>query len=165
MRKEYTLRVIGNTPDIENMYKNHTHYNKGDSGIDLFNVEDILIKKGECSKIKFGISCELLCQEVDNEGNKIGEEYNVSYLLIPRSSIIKTPLRMSNSIGLIDAHYQNNICAIVDNIKDEDYLVLKGTRLFQLVSPDLTPFNNLEVVKTFTKPEMNRKGGYGSTGK
>lgn len=164
MKKEYTLRVIGNTQEIENMYKNHTHYNVGDSGIDLFCTENIQIKQGESAKINFGISCELLCVDVKEDGNK-SEPYNVSYLLLPRSSIIKTPLRLANSIGLIDAYYQNNISAYVDNIKNTDYNVLKGTRLFQLVTPDLTPFKLLEVVKEFTNPELNRKGGYGSTGK
>lgn len=164
MKKEYTLRVIGNTQEIENMYKNHTHYNIGDSGIDLFCTENIQIKQGESAKIIFGISCELLCVDVKEDGNK-SEPYNVSYLLLPRSSIIKTPLRLANSIGLIDAYYQNNISAYVDNIKNTDYNVLKGTRLFQLVTPDLTPFKLLEVVKEFTNPELNRKGGYGSTGK
>jgi dUTP pyrophosphatase len=164
MSKEYTLRVIANTPEIENMYKNHTHYNVGDSGIDLFCTENIQIKQGESAKIKFGISCELLCVDIKDDESK-GEPYNVSYLLLPRSSIIKTPLRLANSVGLIDAHYQNNISGFVDNIKTEDYNVKKGTRLFQLVTPDLIPFKSLEVVKEFTKPELNRKGGYGSTGK
>lgn len=160
MTKEYILRVIANNEEVENMYKNHNHYNVGDSGIDLFCTENIHIKQGESAKIKFDISCELLCFDSD-----LSEPYNVSYLLLPRSSIIKTPLRLANSIGLIDAHYQNNICAFVDNIKNVDYDVLKGTRLFQLVTPDLTPFKSLEVVKEFTNPELNRKGGYGSTGK
>jgi len=165
MKKEYTLRVIANTPEIENMYKNHTHYNVGDSGIDLFCTENVQIKHGESAKINFCISCELLCVDVKDDGSQ-SVPYNVSYLLLPRSSIIKTPLRLANSVGLIDAHYQNNISAFVDNIKTDGHFdVVKGTRLFQLVTPDLTPFKSLEVVKEFTKPELNRKGGYGSTGK
>ena len=165
MKKEYTLRIIANTPEIENMYKNHTHYNVGDSGIDLFCTENVQIKHGESAKINFGISCELLCVHKEWNGSQ-SKPYNVSYLLLPRSSIIKTPLRLANSVGLIDAHYQNNISAFVDNIKMEGHFdVVKGTRLFQLVTPDLIPFKSLEVVKEFTKPELNRKGGYGSTGK
>ena len=164
MTKEYILRVIANNEEVENIYKNHTHYNVGDSGIDLFCNENTQIKQGESGKIKFDISCELLCIDIKENGDK-SDPYNVSYLLLPRSSIIKTPLRLANSIGLIDAHYQNNICAFVDNIKNVDYNVLKGTRLFQLVTPDLTPFKSLEVVKEFTNPKLNRKGGYGSTGK
>ena len=164
--KQYNLRIIGNTQEIENMYKNHTHYNVGDSGIDLFCIEDVRVNQGESAKINFGISCELLCTELDQNGNALCLPYNVSYLMLPRSSIIKTPLRLANSVGLIDAHYQNNISAFVDNIKTSGHFdVLKGTRLFQLVAPDLTPFSSLNVVTEFTKPELNRKGGCGSTGK
>ena len=39
-----------------------------------------------------------------------------SYMLVPRSSISKTPLRMANSIGIIDAGYRGEIMAAVDNI-------------------------------------------------
>ena len=39
-----------------------------------------------------------------------------SFLLLPRSSISKTPLRLSNSVGLIDAGYRGELQAPVDNI-------------------------------------------------
>ena len=39
---------------------------------------------------------------------------------MPRSSISKTPLRMSNSVGLIDGGYRGEIMASVDNISDDD---------------------------------------------
>ena len=55
------------------------------------------------------------------------------YYLYPRSSISKTPLRLCNSVGIIDAGYRGNIMAFVDNI-DEDYDL--GTRLFQLCDPN-----------------------------
>ena len=37
---------------------------------------------------------------------------------MPRSSISKTPLRLANAVGLIDAGYRGEIMAAVDNIKD-----------------------------------------------
>jgi len=156
--KEYTLRIIANNEEIENLYKNHSYYNEGDSGIDLFCSEDVIIKAGETKKIKFDISCEIVCVDKD-------KVYNTSYLLLPRSSIVKTPLRLANSIGLIDAYYRDNICAFVDNIKNEDYEVKKGTRLFQLVVPSLQPFHKVKVSKYFINPEKNRNGGFGSTNK
>ena len=30
---------------------------------------------------------------------------------------LRTPLRLANSVGIIDAGYRGNICAVVDNIK------------------------------------------------
>ena len=39
------------------------------------------------------------------------KKINCSYYLYPRSSISKTPLRMSNSTGIIDAGYRGEIIA------------------------------------------------------
>ena len=52
---------------------------------------------------------------------------------MPRSSISKTPLRLANSIGLIDGGYRGEIMACCDNIKDYEYTIEKGQRLFQLL--------------------------------
>lgn len=157
---KYIFRIIPNNKTVADMYENHSHYNEGDSGIDLFCTEDITISPGDTKKIKFDISCEMV--QVDEDGTYIK---NVSYWLLPRSSIIKTPLRLANSLGLIDAHYQNNIMAFVDNIKKEQYFVEKGTRLFQITTGDLTPISNIQVVHKFLNQDKNRGGGYGSTGK
>ena len=54
--------------------------------------------------------------------------------------ISKTPLRMSNSIGLIDGGYRGEIMAYCDNIKDFEYTINKGERLFQLVAVDNSPY-------------------------
>lgn len=157
--KKYILRIIPNNTEIGNLYKNHSHYNEGDSGIDLFFTEDITVKAGETKKINFGISCEIICIDENKQ-----DTYNISYLLLPRSSIVKTSLRLANSIGLIDAHYKNNIMAFVDNIKTEDYTIEKGTRLFQLVVPSLKPIHRIEVSDHFINSKK-RNGGFGSTGK
>ena len=105
-------------------YSNHRHFHKGDAGLDLYILEDQTIKSGETVKIKLGISCENTSQK--------------GYFLFPRSSISKTPLRLANSIGLIDGGYRGEIMAVCDNIKDYDFSVSKGDRLFQLVSADLS---------------------------
>ena len=45
-----------------------------------------------------------------------------------RSSISKTPLRMSNSIGLIDGGYRGELKVYVDNISDDPFELKKGNR-------------------------------------
>ena len=86
----------------------------------------------------------------------------VTYYLFPRSSISKTPLRMANSIGLIDGGYRGEIMAMCDNIKTECHTVKKGQRLFQLVATDSSPIT-YELVESL---EMTTRGtgGFGSTG-
>ena len=129
-------------------YKNHGHFHDGDAGLDLYVLENIDFEPGETKAIKLGISCE--------------PEDGKAYYLFPRSSISKTPLRMANSIGLIDGGYRGEIMAVCDNIKAESYSVKKGQRLFQLVATDSSPIT-YELVESL---EMTTRGtgGFGSTG-
>ena len=143
----FKMKTINKLAD--NYYKNHGHFHEGDSGLDLYVLEDILIKKNETVLIKLGISCESL--------------ENKSYYLIPRSSISKTPLRMSNSIGLIDGGYRGEIMASCDNIKDFQFIAKKGERLFQLVATDSS---SISYSMTDDLSSTSRgEGGFGSTGK
>ena len=82
---------------------------------------------------------------------------------MPRSSIAKTPLRLCNSIGLIDGGYRGEIMAEVDNIKGEDYTVEPNQRMFQLVAMNGSPIS-FEIVNELSKSSRG-KGGFGSTGK
>tara|TARA_B100002052_G_scaffold298156_1_gene330788 strand:- start:752 stop:1189 length:438 start_codon:yes stop_codon:yes gene_type:complete len=131
------------------IYSNHSHFHKGDSGLDLYVLEDLNFDAFETKKIKLGISCET--------------EDGKSYFLFPRSSISKTPLRMANSIGLIDAGYRGEIMAVCDNIKNYSYQIKKGERLFQLVSNDLSEIE-FKIVDSLSDSSRG-KGGFGSTGK
>ena len=130
-------------------YLNHGHFHDGDAGLDLYTLCDIEFLPGETKVIKFGIACE----SIDAK----------SYFLLPRSSISKTPLRMSNSIGLIDGGYRGEIMAMCDNIKTYKHNVKKGDRLFQIVSADLSPIN-YKIVKSLSNTSRG-EGGFGSTGK
>jgi dUTPase len=96
-------------------------------------------------------------------GLKIEEE--VHYRLVPRSSICKTNLFMANSEGIIDMSYRGPIKAPVKNFMIQSpSKVEEGTRLFQIVAPDLGWIK--EVVLVDSLPETARgEGGFGSTGK
>ena len=129
-------------------YHNHGHFHDGDAGLDLYVLEDLHFEPGETKAIKLGISCD--------------PEDGIAYYLFPRSSISKTPLRMANSIGLIDGGYRGEIMAVCDNIKSEAYTAKKGQRLFQLAATDSSPIQ-YELVEEL---EMTTRGtgGFGSTG-
>ena len=137
------------TVTAKELYKNHGHFHQGDAGLDLYAPEEITFDPGETKAIKLQISCEPL------DGK--------AYYLFPRSSISKTPLRMSNSIGLIDGGYRGEIMAMCDNIKDFKYTVEKGQRLFQLVATDSSPIE-FELIAELSDSTRGI-GGFGSTGK
>ena len=143
------LKIKTFSKDIHTMYSNHSHFHQGDAGLDLFIIKDKIIEPGVTDRIHLGISCENLEQK--------------SYLLMARSSISKTPLRLSNSVGLIDAGYRGEIMAAVDNIKDYSYTVEKGQRYFQLVSMNGEAIH-FTLVDTLSDTSRGSRG-FGSTGK
>ena len=81
-------------PDNDNIkkyYDNHSTFNEGDSGLDLFFHEDKLIKSQETLFIDFGIKCEM--EQIPTSWDSESEPLpSLSYYLYPRSSISKTPL-------------------------------------------------------------------------
>ena len=73
--------------------------------------------------------------------NTNDSEIPVGYFLYPRSSTgTKTPLRLANSVGVIDAGYRGNYIAAFDNIRVETFKVEKGQKLAQICSPNITFF-------------------------
>lgn len=106
---------------LNDKYSNHSVGHKGDAGLDLYCPRSQNITAGTTSnKINLGINCELM----DEFGN------NLPYLLMPRSSTgSKTPLRMSNSLGLIDAGYRGPICACVDNVSNLNIIAINSFEL------------------------------------
>ena len=144
---ELNIKILNEK--AKSLYEQHGHFHNGDAGLDLYIIEDIEFQPMETKLIKLGISCE----------PKDGK----AYYLMPRSSISKTPLRMSNSIGLIDGGYRGEIMASCDNIKDYVYMVNKGQRLFQLVAFDSSPITYL--IKEELTETSRGEGGFGSTGK
>ncbi len=143
------LKIKSLTQKAKDFYENHGHFHQGDAGLDLFIIDSLIIPPGETAIIKSNIACE--------------NTDEMPYLLMPRSSISKTPLRQCNSVGLIDAGYRGEIMAAVDNIKDIPYTVEPGQRLFQLVSMDGAPIT-FEIVSELSQTDRG-DGGFGSTGK
>lgn len=147
------LLIKAENDSIKTLYEKHSSYHDGDAGLDIFCPEDVTIPKNQMGKINLGIACEAL-QNDRLEG--------VSYYMYPRSSIIKTPLRLANSVGIIDKGYRGNLMGCFDNISGEDYTIKKGTRLLQICAP------NLETITFSMTDELSEtsrgKGGYGSTG-
>lgn len=126
------------------------------SGMDLYVPEDVVIPAGQTVFIDHQIKAMVYRSSVGGAAPPTG------FFLMPRSSISKTPLRLANSVGLIDPDYRGNIIAAITNTGSEDYTVAKGTRLVQLVLPSLLPF---KISWKDSLPDTERgDGGFGSTG-
>tara|TARA_Y100000768_G_scaffold327045_1_gene264587 strand:- start:411 stop:848 length:438 start_codon:yes stop_codon:yes gene_type:complete len=143
------LRIKAFNDRAKELYENHSYFHTGDAGLDLFVVENQTIPAKSTKPIPLQIACENL----DNK----------AYYLFPRSSISKTPLRLANSIGLIDAGYRGELIGMVDNIYDKDFQVKRGERYFQLVAVDSSPVE-FELVDELSVSSRG-EGGFGSTGR
>tara|TARA_R110000787_G_scaffold270879_1_gene377929 strand:+ start:288 stop:773 length:486 start_codon:yes stop_codon:yes gene_type:complete len=158
----YTLKIdISGLPDdLKKIYEEkiesiNVNLNKdSDCGFDLYCVSNQdIYSKSTSNKINLNIKC---CMVNDN-GNSTG------YFLCPRSSLGKTGLRLSNSLGIIDSSYRGNILAYVDNISNNNYKIQKYQRCFQILAPTLNPIK-IEIVDSLDITERGING-FGSTGK
>lgn len=142
--KKHNLSIINN--------------NFHDAGFDLFSPKHTLCNT---KQIKLDLNIKLSAEIITDTWKK----HNTGYYLYPRSSIVKTPLRLANNVGIIDSGYRNNIMAVFDN-SDLEYNIEKYTRLLQICGPNLCP---IYVVLVDDENELGEKtirgeGGFGSTG-
>jgi dUTP pyrophosphatase len=88
-------------------------------------------------------------------------------LVFPRSSIRKTHLHLSNSVGVIDSGYRGEIQATFKKIQGVSNNALNnykvGDRIFQIMIIPHPPIEFKEV-EELTNTERG-EGGFGSTGK
>lgn len=87
--------------------------------------------------------------------------------MYPRSSISKTPLRLANSVGIIDAGYRGDIMAVFDVHPHISHDIPKYGRLVQLCAPNMTyPICPVLVdsMDALGGPTIRGSGGFGSTG-
>lgn len=84
-------------------------------------------------------------------------------LVLPRSSVSKTGLRLSNSIGLIDSDYRGGIIAVFDVIDPAPTYYQKGDRIGQLVLIEKIQSKFTEVTKL--NETTRGEGGFGSSGR
>lgn len=142
-----------------------------DAGFDLFVPEEQRIPAGygahTATLIDHKVKC---CMRVFVGGPPGGTGRLVGYYLYPRSSMgAKTPFRLANSVGIIDAGYRGPIKAALDLVPScvVDYPVHKGARLVQLCAPNLTYPMAVKITTSEAElggPTARGEGGFGSTG-
>jgi len=137
------------------------HYN---AGFDLFCPEEVKVYGFSTEKIDQGVKGSM---EFFDAGTSIGVGKSVGYFMYPRSSTgSKTPLRLANSIGVIDSGYRGNYIAVFDNCKEESFKVEKGQRLVQICPPNLTYPLKVIIVDELVNMDTERgAGGFGSSGR
>lgn len=128
-----------------------TYAHDTDACADVYASKDIVIPARSCStKVPTGLRIALPEGWVAK--------------IAPRSSIgAKTGLRLSNSIGIIDADYRGEIGVLYDNISDSDYEIKAGDRIAQVWVERVERFK--PVLVDILPATERGDGGFGSTGK
>jgi dUTP pyrophosphatase len=132
-------------------YQTSNHNYATDSGYDLYIPNTVTLPPNSTTLVDLMIRCQLQASDHQIHG----------YYLYPRSSISKTPLRLANSVGIIDFNYRGTLKVAIDNRSAEPYEIKGGERLFQLCMPDLRPFK--VVLGSVNKNTDRGEGGFGST--
>jgi dUTP pyrophosphatase len=146
-----------------------------DAGFDLFLPNSQKFYSAQLSKT------ETFINKVDFKVKCCATQYNRNhdsffspFYTYVRSSVSKTPLRLANNQGIIDAGYRGSLIGMFDCIYNDsksdftsDYHLDAHSRILQVCAPGLVPIY-VRIVDTLEElgPSTSRgEGGFGSTGK
>lgn len=162
----FVMCIDSNDDDLKKWYENKVkEHNEHvlqsscpNSGFDLACPKDMIIESS--------INTTKMSTCVRGKMMHYGIDKCMGYYMYPRSSIAKTPLVLSNHVGIIDSGYRGCLTGAFRNLSDSGYEVKKYDRLLQICHPNLQPFiitivNSVEELGDTERGE----GGFGSTGK
>ena len=172
LKQEYEIALNQNNERVKSKYP--------DAGFDIFtpNPKNLKIKAHETNLINMGIKCA--CYKIKTTSGKhktklpkykyintiLKSNKNIEsqpFYIYSRSSIWKTPFRLSNKVGVIDSGYRGYLYTAVDNISNTEASLEPTNRYFQICMPNLKPFYVVLVDKIIDDTSRG-DGGFGSTG-
>ena len=124
--------------------------NPGDAGMDVFSVEDKLIKSGESELISIGLVLEL--------------PKNTEIQVRPKSGLaLNNQITVLNAPGTIDEGYRGAVKIVIINHGKQDFMIKEGMKVAQLV---LKPTYNVKICKVdYINNDTDRgSNGFGSSG-
>lgn len=146
----YTLQLLPD--DTSSPYYTTLKGSDQNAGFDLFVPADVTFLPNEKKLVSMNVKAVMLRS---NE--------TVHYWMLPRSSISKTGLMLCNSVGVIDRSYRGELMAYLWNTTDKPVIVSKGSRLVQIVPPDMGHLSYIQIVSELDHTSRG-SGGFGSSG-
>lgn len=131
----------------EAVLPNYAH--KGDSGMDVYSCEDVIIPSGETRLISTGLAFEVPEGYEIQVRSKSGLSLNYGIIVL-------------NSPGTLDSGYRGELKIILFNTSKKEYNVKKKQKICQIV---LAKYEKAEIEEADELSETARgDGGFGSTG-
>jgi len=155
LREMYSEAVSKHNSKVMDLENRHV-----DAGFDLYAPAALDCLGGvgnlQSTKVDFQIICA---------AKMVTSAVNTGFYMYPRSSISNTPLRLANSVGIIDSGYRGRLMSKFDCLKN-NYTINKFDRLMQICAPGLVPIY-VELVSDFDVLGKTDRGagGFGSTGR
>jgi len=142
--REMKLRV----KKIHSDAKMPGYAHEGDSGMDLYSTEEVVLEPGERKTVKTGLQIAI----------PKGFEAQIR----PKSGLAaKFGISVLNTPGTIDSGYRGEVMVIMVNLGQEAYKVEKGKKIAQMV---MAKVEEAEIEEAAELDETERnKGGFGST--
>jgi dUTP pyrophosphatase len=132
-----------------------------DAGFDIYLPYEFQFEPLYGNNIDFQIQCSAT---MVNNDSMIS--YHTGFYTYSRSSLSKSPIRLSNQQGIIDSGYRGNIIGKFDCMPNTTFIYPKFSRLLQICAPSMLPIF-VEIVESFQDLgiETSRgSNGVGSTG-
>jgi dUTP pyrophosphatase len=148
-----------------------------DAGFDLFlpKVDSMLVNERfffeipHTNKVDFQVKCCANIHSVRDLNHYSSypsyPSYPTPFYTYARSSISKTPLRLANNQGIIDAGYRGSLIGMFDSFAK--FSIEPYSRLLQICAPSLMPIfvRVVDSVEELGPSTPRGEGGFGSTGK
>ena len=133
------------------------------AGVDLYCVKHQTVPVGaNATLLDLGVKARMIKQ---SSQNNIPDE-TCHFWLAPRSSIWKSGVRQANSLGVIDRSYRGILMGAVLTNSDSPAEIEAGTRLFQVLAPDMGYISKVRILPESELDTTSRgEGGFGSTGR
>jgi len=126
-----------------------SYAHEGDAGLDLYAVNELILKPGDRGLVHTGIQIEL--------------PKNTEAQIRPRSGLaLKNGITTLNSPGTIDEGYRGEIGVILINHSNEEFKVEQGMKIAQMV---IKPVFKVDIIETLELSDSERsEKGFGSSG-
>ena len=125
------------------------------AGCDFYMPFSLNFEGGSSFRIATGV--RWVCDEEAGDRDKV-------LLIVPRSGLgFKYGIKLSNTVGVIDADYRGELCVVLVNLSDSDFTIEPGERIAQIV---LARHETIEWEETTELGATRRgEGRFGSTGR
>ena len=125
-----------------------------DAGLDLFSIEDAVVKARGRLLVKTGISIQLPFGHIELPFGYYGQVASKSGLSVKHGIEV--------GAGVIDEGYTGEVMVILYNHSDDDFVINKGDKIAQLL---VKPVSYCDVQQVnYVRDSGRGDGGFGSTG-